>query len=153
MPPPSADCRELAGVVGEIHAYRYLRNEFGKEAVTRSAWVSEIRRKVLPPVEGEPHNVSDGHGFDFEFTHQRKKWQVEVKATTGDDSQFELGISEIKAANRVARKGRGGWRILRIRHVLSARPEFDWLPNPFEDGFRDRFRLHRGGMRVSYSRR
>lgn len=152
MPPPSADCRELAGVVGEIHAYHYLRNEFGKEAVTRDAWVSEIRRKVLSPVDGEPDNVSDGHGFDFEFTHRRKKWQVEVKATTGDDSQFELGISQIKAANRLARKRGGRWRILRIRRALSVRPEFDWLPNPFEDRFKERYRLHRGGMRVSYSR-
>ena len=153
MRPPSADCRELVGIVGEIHAYRYLRKEFGEEAVRRDAWVSEIRRKVLPPVEGEPHNMSDGHGFDFEFTHRRKKWHVEVKATTGDDSQFELGISEIEAANRLARKRGGRWRILRIRHALSVRPEFDWLPNPFEDRFRERYRLHRGGMRVSYSRR
>lgn len=153
MPPPSADCRELVGIVGEIHAYRYLRKEFGDEAVRRDAWVSEIRRKILPPVKGEPHNVSDGHGFDFEFTHRRKKWHVEVKATTGDDSQFDLGISEIEAANRLARKRGGRWRILRIRHALSVRPEFDWLPNPFEDRFKERYRLHRGGMRVSYSRR
>lgn len=152
-PRPSADCRELVGIVGEIHAYRYLREEFGKETVTRDAWVSEIRRKVLPPVKGEPDNVSDGHGFDFEFTHRRKRWQVEVKATTGDDSQFEIGISEIEAATRLARKRGGRWRILRIRHALSVRPEFDWLPNPFEDRFKERYRLHQGGMRVSYSRR
>ena len=151
-PRPSADCRELIGIVGEIHAYRYLRKEFGEEAVTRDAWVSEIRRKVLPPVEGEPHNVSDGHGFDFQFTHKRKKWCVEVKATAGDDSQFDLGISEVEAATDLARKKGGRWRILRVRKALSDRPEVDWLPNPFEDGFRDRFRLHQGGMRVSYSR-
>ena len=140
-------------MVGEMHAYRYLRKEFGEEAVKRDAWVSEIRRSVLQPVEGEPDGVSDGHGFDFRFTHQRKKWHVEVKATAGDDSAFDLGISEIKAANRLARERGGRWRILRVRNALSDRPEFDWLPNPFEDGFRERFRLHRGGMRVSYSRR
>lgn len=148
----SVELRELIGIVGEIHAYRYLRKEFGAEAVTRDAWVSEIRRSVLPPVAGEPINVNDGHGFDFRFTHRRRKWYVEVKATAGDDSAFELGISEIKAANRLARKKGGRWRILRVRNALSDRPEFDWLPNPFEDGFREYFRLHRGGMRVSYSR-
>ena len=151
-PRPPAELRELVGIVGEIYAYRYLRKEFGEEAVTRDAWVSEIRRKILPPVEGEPNNVSDGHGFDFQFTHKRKKWHVEVKATDGDDSQFELGISEIKAAYRLAGQRGGRWRILRIRNARSDRPEVDWLPNPFEDGFKELYRLHRGGMRVSYSR-
>ena len=151
-PHPPAERRELVGIVGEIRAYHYLRKEFGEEAVTRGAWVSEIRRKVLPPVEGEPNNMNDGHGFDFQFTHKRKKWHVEVKATDGDDSQFELGISEIKAANRLARQRGGRWRILRIRNALSDRPEVDWLPNPFEDGFKELYRLHQGGMRVSYSR-
>ncbi len=44
---PSADLRELVGIVGEIHAYRFLRAEFGTD-VTPDAWVSEIRRKVMP---------------------------------------------------------------------------------------------------------
>ena len=149
---PPAALRDLAGIVGEIHAYRFLRAEFGSDIVTPDAWVSEIRLKVLPRVEGEPNNTSDSHGFDFQFRHRRRKWHVEVKATTADDPQFELGISEIKAANRLARERGGRWRILRVRHVLSGRPEFDWLPNPFEEGFRKHFRLHRGGMLVSYTR-
>ena len=78
---------------------------------------------------------------------------MEVKATIGDDPQFELGISEIKAANRLARERGGQWRILRVRYVLTERPEFDWLPNPFEEGFREHFRLHKGGMLVSYTRK
>ena len=148
---PPADLRDLAGIVGEIHAYRFLRAEFGNDVVTREAWVSEIRLKVLPRVKGEPDNTSDSHGFDFQFRHQRRKWHVEVKATMADDPQFELGISEIRAANRLARERGGRWRILRVRNVLSERPEFDWLPNPFEEGFRKHFRLHRGGMFVSYT--
>lgn len=147
-PHPSAEHRELVGIVGEIHAYRYLRKEFGEDAVTRDAWVSEIRRKVLRV--GEPNDVSDSHGFDFRFTHERKKIHVEVKATATkeDDSQFELGISEIDAATRLARRGK--WRILRIRDALSAQPEFDWLPNPFEEKYRELYRLRKGGLRVSY---
>ena len=150
---PRPDLRDLAGIVGEIHAYRYLRAEFGSDVVTRDAWVSENRLNVLPLVGGEPNDTSDGHGFDFQFRHRRRKWHVEVKATTADDPQFELGISEIKAANRLARERGGRWRILRVRSVLSERPEFDWLPNPFEEGFREHFRLHRGGMLVSYTRK
>ena len=148
---PPLELRDLAGIVGEIHAYRFLRVEFGRDVVTRDAWVSENRLKVLPLVEGEPNDTSDSHGFDFRFRQRRKKWHVEVKATIADNPQFELGISEIKAANRLARERGGRWRILRVRNVLSEQPEFDWLPNPFEEGFRKHFRLHRGGMLVSYT--
>ena len=150
---PPLDLRDLAGIVGEIHAYRFLRAEFGSDVVSRDAWVSESRLKVLPLVEGEPNNTSDSHGFDFQFRHRRTRWHVEVKATISDDSQFELGISEIKAANRLARERGGRWRILRVRNVLSERPEFDWLPNPFEERFRKHFRLLKGGMLVSYTPR
>ena len=150
---PPSHLTELIGVAGEIWAFQYLRSEFGETAVKHECWVSEIRRNVLPPAEDDPHDINDSHGFDFRFTdRQRRKWHVEVKATVGDDSSFDLGISEIRAATQLARTRGGRWRILRVRNALSEQPEVDWLPNPFEDGFKDRFRLHRGGMRVSYSR-
>lgn len=148
---PPAELRELVGVVGEMHAYRFLRAKFGNDIVTQDAWVSEIRLEVLPLMKGEPDNTSDSHGFDFQFRYRRQKWCVEVKATTGDDPQFDLGVSEINAATNLARQG-GQWRILRVRNALSEQPEFDWLPNPFEEGFRKYFHLHRGGMMVSYRR-
>ena len=147
---PSAELRELVGIVGEIHAYRFLRTEFGED-VTSDAWVSEIRLKVLPLVAGEQDDTSDGHGFDFRFRYNRKTWCVEVKATSGDDTQFDLGSTEINAATRLAHKRGWRWRILRIRSALSERPEFDWLPNPFEEGFGKHFRLRQGGMMVSYT--
>ena len=147
---PSADLRELVGIVGEIHAYRFLRAEFGED-VTPDAWVSEIRLKALPLVAGEQDDTNDGHGFDFRFRYNRKTWCVEVKATSGDDTQFDLGSSEINAATRLARKRGWRWRILRIRSALSERPQFDWLPNPFQEGFGKHFRLRQGGMMVSYA--
>ena len=150
---PSSELRELVGIVGEIHAYRFLRQEFGITSVTPDSWVSGIRLQVLPLVAGEPDNTSDSHGYDFQFSHRGRRWYVEVKSTMGDDPQFDLGISEIGAATRLARKRGGRWRILRVRNALSTQPEFDWLPNPFEEGFRQHFRLHRGGMLVSYRRR
>ena len=152
---PSPEEALVVGVVGEMHAYRYLRKEFGGRAVRARAWVSETRLKVLPLVDGEPDETSDGYGFDFRFSHDDIRWRVEVKATRGDEPSFDLGISEIQAATDIARRrsDRLRWRILRVRNALSRHPEFDWLPNPFEDGFRNRFRLHQGGMLVSYVRR
>ena len=153
--PPSHDEAQVVGVVGEVHAYRYLRKEFGGRAVQARAWVSKTRLKVLPLVDGELDGTNDGHGFDFRFSHEGIGWRVEVKATAGHEPSFDLGMSEIRAATEIARRGsdRLRWRILRVRNALSKRPEFDWLPNPFEDGFRSRYRLHQGGMVVSYVRR
>ena len=151
LSPEEAD---VVGIVGEMHAYRFLREEFGRRAVRASAWVSESRLKVLPLVDGERDETSDGHGFDFRFNHNGLRWHVEVKATKGDESSFELGISEIEAATSIARR-RGGtwrWRILRVRNAFSNKPEIDWLPNPFEEGFKKHYRLHQGGMVVSYAR-
>ena len=95
-----------------------------------------------------------GHGFDFRFGHKGIRWCVEVKATKGENLSFELGISEIDAATRIARQSADShrWRILRVRKALTEKPEIDWLPNPFEKGFEKNFRLHRGGMVVSYAR-
>lgn len=144
----------VVGIVGEIHAYRYLRREFGGRAIQPRAWVSESRLEVCPLVEGEKDDISDGHGFDFRFNCDGIRWHVEVKATQGEATSFDLGITEIEAATRIARR-RGNawrWRILRVRNALSAEPQIDWLPNPFEEGFRKNYRLHRGGMVVSYAR-
>ncbi len=149
---PPAELRDLVGVVGEILAYHFLRAKFGNDAVTLDAWVSEIRLEVQPPVAGELNDASDDYGFDFRFSHRGKRLHVEVKATMEDDQQFDLGISEIKAANSLAQAQDKPWRILRVRNALG-QPEFDWLPNPFEGGSKKYFHLHKGGMMVSYTRK
>jgi len=150
---PPHEFREVVGIVGEIHAYRFLRHEFGTTTVTPDAWVSETRLRVLPLVAGESNNASDGHGYDFCVLHRRTRLHVKVKATIEEELEFDLGISKIEAANRLVRGRRQKWRILRVRNTLSSQPEFDWLPNPFEKDFKHHFRFHKGGMRVSYSRK
>lgn len=150
---PSAELRELVGLVGEIQAYRFLRASFGEDVVTRESWVSEMRSKVIPLVPGEPDNLSDGHGFDFRFRHASKLWHVEVKATTGDDEQFDVSIGEIEVASRLAGDPSKPWRFLRITNALSATPGFEWLPNPFDEKFRKLYRIQKAGMRISYARK
>lgn len=118
----------------------------------RSAWVSELSLKVQPLAPADKDETFDGHGFDFRFSWGKKLWHVEVKATLEDSSQFELGTSEIRAASRLAGLPAQPWRILRITNALSAEPTFEWLPNPFEGGTRQHYRLQEGGIRVSYAR-
>ncbi len=141
----------LVGIVGEMHAYRYLRSEFGSDIVTAAAWVSENGLEVLPLAGGEKRDARDNHGFDFRFASDGITWRFEVKATTEDDTSFSLPPSEIRAATSLANRRRDRWRILRIRHALSDTPEIDLLPNPFETGFSDLFRLSSGGLNVRYA--
>jgi hypothetical protein len=141
----------LVGIVGEMHAWRYLRSQFGTRVVTPAAWVSENGLKVLPLAGSEKRDASDSHGFDFRFHCDGITWQFEIKATTEDDTSFSLPPSEIRAATRLANSHRDRWRILRIRRALTDGPEIDLLPNPFETGFSDLFRLSSGGMTVRYA--
>ena len=140
---------ELVGVVGEMHAFIYLQAKF-KDAVTLDNWVSKNRLKCLPLVPGEQDETDDSLGYDFSFSHQGENWRIEVKATVEDKTQFELGTTEIKAASRIAQSSSEQWRVLRVRRALSEEPKFDWLPNPFKEGFGKHFRLSSSGMWVSY---
>ena len=148
---PPDGLRELVGVVGEMQAFRYLQAKF-EDAVTRDNWVSKNRLEGLPLVPGEQDRTNDSLGYDFLFLHQGKKWHIEVKATMGDETQFDLGVTEVKAASRIAQRQRSSeqWCVLRVSQALSKEPKFDWLPNPFKEGFRKHFQLLRSGMRVSY---
>lgn len=147
----SAGVARIVGIVGEMHAYRYLQKEFGQHVVTPDAWVSLIRLKALPLVAGEPDRTDDNLGFDFCFGIDDVRWHVEVKSTMGDDQQFELGSSQINEATRLAaREPNNRWRILRIRDARSCQPKFEWLPNPWHDGSTQYYRIMKGGIRVSY---
>ncbi len=143
------DLRELVGIVGEMHAFRFLRDKFG---IDESAWVSESRTKVVRLLDGEEDVASDSLGYDFRFTRDRVTWCVEVKATNGDGTGFGLPTSELGAAARIARRRNERWRILRVTKALARKPECYWLPNPFEPGPGERLRLRReGGATVEYS--
>ena len=103
----------VVGIVGEMHAYRFLRKEFGGRAVHASAWVSESRLKVLPLVEGERDKTSDGHGFNFRFNHNGVRWHVEVKATKGGNRPSIWASARSKqrpvSQGAVATLGDGGY--------------------------------------------
>ena len=140
---------ELVGIVGEMHAFRFLESRFG---IDENAWVSQFRTKVLSLRKGERGKASDSLGYDFRFTdHDGKTWCVEVKSTTEDGTSFDLTPGEVDAARRVALGKDERWRILRVRRALSERPECDWLPNPFEPGTGQRLRLRQGSMTVEYA--
>ena len=138
----------LVGVVGEMHAFRFLRSRFG---IDEHAWVSESRTEVLPLRDGEADVTSDSLGYDFRFSRDGTTWCVEVKSTTENGTSFDLSSGQINVASRLANRKDRRWRILRVRQALTEEPEFDWLPNPFEDGASKRLRLQSGSMTVAYT--
>jgi len=142
------DLPGLVGIVGEMHAFRFLRARFG---IDTSAWVSESRTKVVPLLVGEEDVTSDSLGYDFRFTHGQVTWCVEVKATTGNSTGFDLPSSELNAATRIAPRRNERWRLLRVVGALTKQPVCYWLPNPIEPGPGERLRLLRqGGVTVEY---
>ena len=139
---------ELVGIVGEMHAFRFLKSKFN---IDECAWVSEFRTKVLPLRKGETDQTSDSLGYDFRFEHDDKEWYVEVKATTEDGTSFDISAGQLAVARRIAAGNDERWRILRVRRALSKQPECDWLPNPFESDVGQRLRLRQGSMTVEYA--
>lgn len=139
---------ELVGIVGEMHALRFLKSRFG---IDERAWVSEFRNKALPSQHGEWDETSDSHGYDFRFVSGGTTWCIEVKSTNGNGTTFDLSPGEVRAAMRIARFKDERWRILRVRRAFDTNPVCDWLPNPFEPGADQRVRLQSSGTKVEYT--
>jgi hypothetical protein len=77
----------------------------------------------------------------------RTSYLFEVKATAGDETQIELGESEVLAARQHARTDR--YRILYIPFDLDpVRRAIYVLPNPFAERGRDLYQLE--GSRLRY---
>lgn len=145
---PPAHLPELVGIVGEMHAYRYLKSAFD---IDKHRWVAQFRTKVFRPGSGEQDKTDDSLGYDFEFPHPDGKiWCVEVKSTTGDGTSFDVTAGELAAARRLAESKEKRWLFLRVRRAFSHQPEFDWLPNPFGPaGWL--LQLREGSMTVEYA--
>ena len=92
----------------------------------------------------------DSLGYDFIVRQASGDLFFEVKATTGDLAEFELGESEVRMAQEHARNGR--FRVLYVTRVLDgADRSITVLPNPFGSTSRDRFRLVGEGVRLRFT--
>lgn len=133
--------RAAIGLVGELLAYEWLRYRY--EGATSDTWVSSYREAVLGGVPGD-----DSLGYDFEIALASRTLLFEVKATAGDQCEFEMGESELRAASS-SRKGT--YLIIFIRNVLDSHErELMVLPNPLEVEFSQQFRQSSGGIRFAF---
>jgi hypothetical protein len=130
------------GLIGELVAYRWLQ---AKYAVGDECWKSTYRNAVFGGQEG-----NDSLGYDFVIMGKRGELYFEVKATSGDALELELGESEVAWASKWARTDR--YRILFIRNALdSSRRSIHMLPNPLSGKGKGRYRTVGRGLRYEFS--
>ena len=109
--------RKLIGFFGEMIAFAWLKEKFGRHRVIdEHCWKSLYRTEVYGGTG------DDSLGYDFEINTGKHVWQFEVKATAGDEmgdrQMVELGSSEIAKAESCRAEGRSHYRILFVSNAL-----------------------------------
>lgn len=123
----SDEQKVAVGLIGELWAREWLRRKHHLESINESVWVSRYRDAVLNTSGG-----SDSLGYDFIVATKSRTYYYEVKASTGDPLRFELGPTEIFAAQRFRADREHRYRILYFAYVGDpGRLTWKLLPNPF----------------------
>jgi hypothetical protein len=132
------------GLAGETVVHSWLKRHYS-DVFTPECWRSSYCA-VLGIPDGD-----DTLGYDFEIVLRTKTIYFEVKATTGDDPQFQLGESEVSRARDCAGRSTRDYRVLYISHVLDGqRRSLDVLPNPMDPANRDLYRFPGSGLRCVF---
>ena len=134
------------GLAGEVAAGEWLASHYPKE-FSPSCWKSSYAA-----VDGLPGG-DDDLGYDFHLPLKRTNLHFEVKATTGDGPEFNLGESEVRFARQCLEWGSGNseYRILFVSYALDSRKRrVDMLPNPLDSQSRAYFRFPGSGLRCAF---
>jgi hypothetical protein len=135
--------RGAIGLVGEYLAFQWLKHHYGSD-VNDDSWKSSYRNYVLGGTAG-----SDSLGYDFEVIRKHTTLMFEVKASSSERAEIELGETEVNRAQLNHRNNR--YRILYIANVLDPKRRYiRVLPNPFSDRGRGLFRLAGTGLRYQF---
>ena len=114
--PPESTMSEIqkraVGLLGELWAREWLRRRHGLDAVDESTWVSSYRDAVLGVSGG-----LDSLGYDFVVATKSRCYYYEVKASTGDPQRFEMGPTEIIAAQRYRSDREHRYRVIYVSYV------------------------------------
>ena len=144
---PSKAMTDLVGLAGEIHAYRTLQKMYGAEEIGPSCWISENSRYRYPE-----NATNDSYGCDFVVRYGGRTHFVEVKATQGGDTSFELSASEIELAIEKAGKRKQIFLVLHVVDALSEHPRSSILPNPYDSRHKSKYQFEEAGLRVRYEK-
>jgi len=130
---------DFIGYVAEYLIFQALKNRYAH--IGLSEWVSGNKERFFPGSKGD-----DSLGYDFCVPVDGRKVMIEVKSHTGNQSFFELGSTELDAAQKASETGET-YQIWVIRN-LAGDLNIDHLPNPMARESRRHFRFEIG--RVYY---
>jgi hypothetical protein len=143
-PRPSDPQSAAIGLAGEVAALDWLKRRH--PGTTDDAWVSGYRNQLMGDGRGD-----DTLGYDLVVDEPRRRIYYEVKATSGDATEFVLTDLEMLRAQTVRKRER--YAVLYVTHALDGDMRaIHELPNPLDpanagffrsdgQGFRYRFRL------------
>ena len=132
----SDEQKMAVGLIGELWAREWIRLRHGLDSVGESMWVSCYRDSVLNTGGGW-----DGWGYDFIVATKSRTYYYEIKASTGDPRRFEMGPTEIGAAQRYRNDREHRYRVLYLANVSDpARMTATLLANPFSEKAVGKFR-------------
>lgn len=117
--------RDMIGRLGELTVYHWLKARQPGQDIDR-CWVSG-NAALFNGQEG-----NDGLGYDFCISFNKQTWFIEVKSSTEDPCQFELGETEVRKARDVARsRSAERYVIAYVANVgQTGATTVDILPNP-----------------------
>ncbi|UWQ74650.1 hypothetical protein [Leisingera sp. M658] len=113
----------------------------------KNTWPIDLKREAIRRFGALQNGKawSEDLGYDFELKHDRRTWLIEVIPSQGDRCQFEMGVSEVRAAREAARPKAGQrYVVIYVANPATLRAtRVDILPNPMSDepelgGDRDR---------------
>jgi hypothetical protein len=132
----SDEQKMAVGLIGELWAREWIRRRHQLQVSDENIWVSCYRDTVLNTAGGW-----DGWGFDFTVTTKSRTYYYEVKASTGDPRRFEMGPTEIGAAQRYRKDREHQYRVLYLAYVTDPeRMTMTLLANPFSEKGDGKFR-------------
>jgi hypothetical protein len=139
--------KDMIGRLGELVIYHWLKKRLPEQDIHK-AW----RSKNAFIITGRPGD--DDLGYDFAITFRKQTLYIEVKASTGDPQQFEMGETEVRAARKAARpRSRERYVIAYVRDVGEpASTGVDLLPNPMTDEGSHLLQILGEGIRYGFRR-
>ncbi|MFG2439036.1 sacsin N-terminal ATP-binding-like domain-containing protein [Streptomyces sp. NPDC048508] len=130
------------GLAGEVAVAAWLERQYS--VPREESWKSGLRQHVLADGSGD-----DTLGYDFLIHDGDRTLLYEVKASTGDRGEFELGESEVERASHLGPDET--YAIVYVTHVLdSTHRRITPLPNPFSTPGLAGYRLVGTAMRLRF---
>jgi hypothetical protein len=144
----SDEQKMAVGLIGELWAREWLRRRHKLDSADENIWFSGYRDSVLNTVGG-----SDVLGYDFKVETPSITYYYEVKASFGDPRRFEMGPTEIFAAQRYRADGDNRYRILYIAYAGDpTRMIATLLNNPYSNKGAARFQaVGRGSVTYEFN--